>query len=73
MRITYDRQANAAYLHLASQPLAASQVTTRAWPPPGLEAFIALDWHDGQLVGIEILDASTVLPSDLLDQAEIVS
>jgi hypothetical protein len=37
------------------------------------DAFIALDWHNGPLVGIEVLDASTILPSDLLGQAEIVS
>ena len=73
MRITYDRQANTAYLHLTSQPLPAGQVTTRAQPPPGLDAFIALDWHGNQLTGIEILDASTILPADLLDQAEIIS
>jgi hypothetical protein len=33
--------------------------------------FVALDWKDGRLVGIEILDASTRLHHDLLDQAEI--
>lgn len=73
MRITYDRQADAACLHLADQPCPGGQVTTRAQPPPGLDAFIALDWHDGRLTGIEILDASTILPSSLLDQAEPAS
>ena len=73
MRITYDRQANTAYLHLTSKPSPASQVTTRAQPPPGSDAFIALDWRGEQLVGIEILDASTLLPADLLDQAETSS
>jgi len=29
-----------------------------------------LDWKDGRLVGIEILDASSRLHPDLLDQAE---
>ena len=73
MRITYDRQADAAYLHLASGPHPGRQATTRAQPPPGLDAFIALDWHDGHLTGIEILDASTILPASLLDQAEPAS
>ena len=41
-------------------------------PLPGLDAFIALDWCGNQLVGIEILDASTILPASLLDQAEII-
>ena len=73
MRITYDRQADAAYLHLTDRPRPGRQVTTRAQPPPGLGAFIALNWHDGRLTGIEILDASTILPPDLLDQAEPAS
>ena len=73
MRITYDRQANAACLHLTDQPPSARQATTRAQTPPGLDAFIALDWHGGQLTGIEILDASAILPADLLDRAEITS
>jgi len=54
VRITYDRQSNAAYLHLTDQPPPARQATTRAQTPPGL-------------------DASTILPADLLDQAEIIS
>ena len=54
-----------------TSPLSASQATTRAQPPPGLEAFIALDWRGDRLVGIEVLDASRILPADLLDQAEI--
>jgi len=35
--------------------------------------FIALDWEGDRLVGIEILDASTRLHHDLLEQAEIGS
>ena len=72
MQGTYDEQANAACLHLTSQPSPVGQVTTRAQPPPGLDAFIALDWRGSQLIGIEILDASTILPADLLDHAEII-
>jgi len=73
VRITYDREANAAYLHLTDQPLPAGHATTLAGSPPGLSAFIALDWHGDHLVGIEILDASAVLPADLLAQAEIIA
>ena len=72
MRITYDREANAAYIHLTGQPLPPGpHATTSAASPPGLDAFIALDWRDSQLVGIEVLDASSILPASLLDQAEI--
>ena len=38
--------------------------------PPGTKGFVALDWKDGRLVGIEILDASTRLHQDLLEEAE---
>jgi transposase len=73
VRITYDRQSNAAYIHLTDQPLPPDHATTRGQPPPGLDAFIALDWRANQLIGIEVLDASQILPADLLDQAEIIS
>jgi uncharacterized protein YuzE len=39
--------------------------------PSGTGGFVALDWKDGRLVGIEILDASSRLHHDLLEQAEI--
>jgi uncharacterized protein YuzE len=68
--ITYDRDANAAYIHLTDQTLPGGHATTRADTPPGLHAWIALDWKAERLVGIEILDADSTLPADLLDQAE---
>jgi hypothetical protein len=40
---------------------------------PPRQAFIVLDWKDHRLVGIEILDASSRLHPDLLDEAEILS
>jgi hypothetical protein len=39
-------------------------------PPPGSEGFIAMDWKDGRLIGIEILDATRHLHDDLLQAAE---
>ena len=71
MRITYDPAADAVYIHLTAQPLAPGRTTIQASMPPGTSGFVALDWKDGRLVGIEILDASTRLHHDLLDQAEI--
>jgi len=55
---------------LAGSPFTAGtcRITLLAATPPGTEGFIALDWKDGRLVGIEILDASTRLHHDLLDQ-----
>lgn len=71
MRITYDQQADAACLHLTDQPPRPGRATTRAPAPPGLDAFIALDWRGDQLVGIEVLDAATILPADLPGHAEV--
>ena len=70
MRISYDRDANAAYIHLAEPPHRGAHATTTAQSPPGVDAFIALDWQDNRLVGIEILDADIILPQALLDQAK---
>jgi hypothetical protein len=41
--------------------------------PPAVDGFIALDWKDGRLVGIEVLDASRRPHPDLLKQAERIS
>jgi uncharacterized protein YuzE len=71
VRITYDPAADAVYLHLTSGPLSPGRSTTQASTPPGTEGFVALDWKDGRLAGIEILDASTRLHHDLIEEAEI--
>jgi transposase/uncharacterized protein YuzE len=73
VRITYDPAADAACIHLTSGPLSPGRTTLQAPTPPGASGFIALDWKDDRLVGIEILDASARLHHDLLDQAEINS
>ena len=70
MRITYDPAADAAYIYLTGERLTRGRTSIPAAPPEGVQAFIILDWKDDRLVGIEILDASTRLHHDLLDQAE---
>jgi uncharacterized protein YuzE len=73
MRVTYDREANAVYIHLAEEPLPSGRHSSiPAQAPEGVEAFVVLDWRDDCLIGIEVLDASSRLPDDLLDQAEII-
>ena len=70
MRITYHPAADAARIHLTSQPLTPGRTTIQAPMPPGTEGFIALDWKNGRLVGIEILDATRHLHDDLLQAAD---
>jgi uncharacterized protein YuzE len=71
VRITYDPAADAVYIHLTGDSLTPGRTTIQASTPPGAEGFVALDWKDGRLVGIEILDASTRLHHDLIEDAEI--
>ena len=73
MRISYNPDADAAYLHLGDDPGAAHRTTTQAATPDGVDGFVALDWEDGRIVGIEILDASSRLTQDILDEAEDAS
>ena len=73
MRITYDAAANAVCIHLTGEPLTPGRTTIQASTPASVEGFIALDWKDGRLVGLEILDASSRLHQDLLEEAEIIS
>ena len=73
MRITYDRDANAAYIRLTTKRLAAGRDTIDGDIPADAAGEGFLDWKDGLLVGIEILDADKVLHQDLLDQAEDIT
>ena len=73
MRITCNAAADAVYIHLTGAPLPPGRTTIQAGTPAGTSGFIALDWKDGRLVGLEILDASSRLHPDFLDQAEIIS
>ena len=73
VRINYDSDAEAAYIHLGDDPGAAHRTTTQAATPDGVDGFVALDWEDGRIVGIEILDASSRLSHDVLDEAEHIS
>jgi uncharacterized protein YuzE len=69
MRVTYDSQADAAYIFLTDEPLMQGRDSVPCDPPPGVEAMIVLDWKDGRIVGLEVIGASMRLHSDLLAQA----
>jgi uncharacterized protein YuzE len=71
--ISYDSDADAVYIHLGRETGAARRTTTQAATPDSDDGFVALDSEDGRIVGIEILDASSRLSHDALDEAEHIS
>jgi uncharacterized protein YuzE len=72
VRITYDPEADAAYVYLTGDRLTPGRTSIPADPPEGVQAFVVLDWKDDRLVGVETLDASHRLHPDLLEEAEIL-
>jgi uncharacterized protein YuzE len=72
MRITYDASVDAAYVYLTNDDLMPGRDTVPcATPdgPPGMHAMVNLDWKDGRIVGLEVIDASKLLHADLLAEA----
>jgi uncharacterized protein YuzE len=67
MKITYDRETDAAYIYLV--PIANGGVAqTYPCDPAEVNGMINLDFDsDGRLLGIEVLDASRKLPKSVLD------
>jgi uncharacterized protein YuzE len=70
MRVTYDAEANAAYIYL--KEIAAGDARYQVGVQhPAPRGQIVLDFDaDGTLIGIEVLDAKEGLPAELLDAAE---
>jgi uncharacterized protein YuzE len=69
MRVTYDPEVDAAYVYLTDEHLMPGRDSVPCDPPEGEQAFVVLDWRDGKIVGLEVLDASARLHADLLAQA----
>lgn len=70
MRVTFDAEADAAYIDLTDAPLLPGRDSVPCDPPDGMQAFVVLDWKEGRIVGLEVLDASRLLHPDLLANAE---
>lgn len=71
MKITHDTSVDAAYLYLVDEIKPGGVAKTYACDPLEVDGQINLDFDDeGRLIGIEVLDASKILPAELLDQAE---
>ena len=67
MRVTYDAEVNAAYIYLA--PIGRGEIaeTIEADVPDGVRGSIYLDFDaQGRLRGVEVLNATCVLPEDVL-------
>lgn len=71
MRITYDRSADAAYIYIVDVIAAGGVDRTVPVDPVEVGGMINLDFNvEGHLLGIEVLDASTYLPAEVLWSAE---
>jgi len=70
MNVRYDVRADAAYVSLIDEIGAGGVARTYLCDPQDIGGMINLDFDSkGRLVGVEILDASKLLPEELLSQA----
>ena len=71
MRIRLDRAADAAYVYLTRRAARRGVAFTYARDPREVNGQINLDFdEEGRLIGIEVLDASRLLPEDAIRRAE---
>lgn len=66
MRITYDPQVDAAYIYLTEDALDPGRDSIPLEVPDDTAAMVVMDWKDGKIVGLEVLDATALLHPDLL-------
>ncbi|QKV73795.1 DUF2283 domain-containing protein [Amycolatopsis sp. Hca4] len=70
VEVTYDKEADAAYVYFTEPCERRSVAHMYPCDPVGMRGMINLDFDDGgQLVGVEVLAASSKLPRYLLDAA----
>ena len=71
VRITYDREVDAAYIYLTDARLLPGRDSLPCAKPDDVEyAWVVMDWREGKIVGLEVLDASKLLHPDLLAEAD---
>jgi uncharacterized protein YuzE len=67
MRVKYDKLVDAAYIYLDEEGESAKSAKMYACDPQEVGGMINLDFDDeGRLIGIEVLDASSLLPTSVL-------
>jgi uncharacterized protein YuzE len=69
MEISYDPDADAVYIRLTDEQLMPGRDSVSLATPVGVEADVVMDWREGKIVGLEVLDAAVVLHADLLATA----
>lgn len=69
VHVEYDPEADAAYVHLTGNELAAGRRTIELECPPESTGTVLMDWKAGKIAGIEIIGASDLLNQDILSQA----
>ena len=73
MRVTYDEEADAAYITLVGRELRPGEAAFQSdmIDTPGDRGTLIADFDiDGRLLGIEVLAASSVLPPELVPRGD---
>ncbi|MGH8834546.1 MAG: DUF2283 domain-containing protein [Actinomycetes bacterium] len=70
MHIEYDASADATYVYLTDDALTTGRDSIPCDRPEGTHAMVIVDWKDSKILGMEVLDAASLLHADLLAQAE---
>ena len=71
MRVRYDSSVDAAYIQIADEIGLGGVASTYLCDPREVQGMINLDFDaSGRLIGIEVMDASKVLPPEALQAAE---
>lgn len=70
LRVTYDSTADAAHIYLTGRALDPGRDSIPLETPEDTPAMVVMDWKDGRIVGLEVLDASALLHDDLVARAE---
>ncbi len=69
-RVTYDPEANAAYVYLVGEIRAGEAVQTVCVDPVEIGGMVNIDLDsEGRILGIEILDARSLMHPDVLPDA----
>jgi uncharacterized protein YuzE len=74
MRVAYDRTADAAYVYLQDDVSLGPPSRKYLCDPGKVGGTIRLDFSaSGKLIGIEVLDAARLLPTTMLEGADLLA